>query len=668
MKVADEERTPPPRQLAVLMVAEDPAEDGILERHFAASGYLATIDCVSSPVAMRAALANRDYHAVIADYGVPELDAMRALDLLRESGRDIPFIVFSETISDEMAVAAMRAGAHDYVLKSNIGRLLPAIERGRQEVQGNRQRLLLKAAREEAAQSSRQREEELRSIYDHAAIGIQHISIEGRLRMVNPALENLLGYTRDELLAKTTEELTHPADRKPESLLLHSLFRGEREFYAMEKRYIHKDGSLRWVSVTSSLVKDAAGRAVSRATLVHDIAERKRAELLEEQLQQSQKLEILGQLAGSIAHDFNNLLSVMLGYAELLFEELPPADPRRTRVEQIEASVKSGAQLTGQLLAFSRKQPVIPQVIDLTKVVAEVQPMVALLLPPDIQVVVHCPPEVCPVWADSGRIQQVVLNLVTNARDAMQKKGGGRLVIDVSTLDLDEEYVQKHVPLAAGRYQMLAVSDTGHGMDTETLGHLFEPFFTTKERGKGTGLGLSTAYGIVKQFGGDICVDSKPGKGSVFKVYLPVANDPVHPVPVAPPVPQKLSGNETILLAEDSAPLRQLARELLLMNGYSVLEAADGVEALELSRVHEGQIDLLLTDIVMPRMRGTELAQYIAEQRPKTAIVFLSGFSEEVRLHVHSTSPVAIVQKPYTVNALLQTVRQALDGKQPEAS
>jgi CheY-like chemotaxis protein len=235
-------------------------------------------------------------------------------------------------------------------------------------------------------------------------------------------------------------------------------------------------------------------------------------------------------------------------------------------------------------------------------------------------------------------------------------------------LDLDEEYVQKHVPLAAGRYQMLAVSDTGLGMDTETLGHLFEPFFTTKERGKGTGLGLSTAYGIVKQFGGDICVDSKPGKGSVFKVYLPVANAPVHPVPVAPPVPQKLSGNETILLAEDSAPLRQLARELLLMNGYSVLEAADGVEALELSRVHEGQIDLLLTDIVMPRMRGTELAQYIAEQRPKTAIVFLSGFSEEVRLHVDSTSPVAIVQKPYTVNALLQTVRQALDGKQPEAS
>lgn len=648
------------------MVAEYPAEAEILNRHFTASGYRATIDCVADPVAMRAALANRDYHAVIAGYGVPELDAMPALDLLRQSGRDIPFIIFSATISDEMAVAAMRAGAHDYVLKSNIARLLPAIERGRQEVQGHRQMLALKVAREEAEELCRRSEEELSAIYRHAAIGIEHISLDGRLLMVNPAFENLLGYTNAELLAKAAAEITHPEDREREFLLLQSLLRGEREFYAIEKRFLHKDGSPRWVSVTSSLVRDADGRAVSRATVVQDIAERKRAELLEEKLQQSQKLEILGHLAGAIAHDFNNLLNVMLGYAELLFEELPPADPRRVRVQQIESSVKSGAKLTGQLLAFSRKQPLLIQVIDLTKVVDEVKPMVMRLLPPGIQLAVHCPPGECPVRADSGRMQQVILNLVTNARDAMQK--GGMLDIEVRTVELDEEYTQTHPPLAPGRFQMLAVSDTGDGMDTETLGHLFEPFFTTKASGKGTGLGLSTSYGIVKQCGGEIYVESKPGVGSVFKVYLPLVGDSVDQVPVAPPVPQKLSGNETILLVEDSAPLRQLARELLTMHGYSVLEAADGVEGLELSGSYKGHIHLLLADIVMPRMRGTELAQHIAKQRPQTAIVLLSGYSAEVLSHNESPSPVVIVQKPYTVIELLQTVRQALDGRQAKAA
>ena len=789
MNFAPEKRTPRPRQLYVLMV-EDAREDvELLERHFITSGYLATIDSVASPDAMREALANRDYHVVIADCGVAGLGVMSALSLLMQSGRDIPFIVLADTISDEMVVTALRGGSHDYVLKAHLGRLLPAIERGRQEVLGHVMKRAIKAARQEAEESTRiaesrlqgvinsamdaivsldaqerivvfnaaaermfgctaaealgasldrfiplqqrelhrqhirdfggsnattqemgslgrlsavrwngeqfpieasisqvlvgeeklftvilrdvsqrlrteealrQSEEELQAIYHHVAVGIEHASLEGRLLMVNPAFRNLLGYSGRELLGKTVEEITYPGDRGPESLLLESLLKRERDFYVMEKRYLHKDGSPRWVIVTSSLVRDADGEPSSRATIVQDIAERKRAEALEERLQQAQKLESLGQLAGSAAHDFNNLLSVILGNAELLFDELPQGDPRRARAEQIQTCVRSGVELTGQLRAFSRQQPMIPQVVDLKKLVAEMKPILLQLLPPGIDVAIHCPEETCPVKVAPERMQQVVLNLATNARDAM--RDGGRLGIEIRSVNLDEEWVQSHLPMAAGRYQMLAVSDTGPGMDPEILVHLFEPFFTTKENGKGRGLGLATVYGVVKQCGGDIWVDSKPGVGSSFQVYLPHADEPVEPAGSAAPVPNKLGGHETILLVEDSASLRRLAREALARQGYVVLEAADGIAALELSGTYDGQIQLLLTDIVMPRMRGTELAERIAEQRPRTGIIFLSGYAEEFLSHRNGASPVTLVQKPYAVSALLRTVRQVLDG------
>jgi len=799
MGQANEQKAPRPRQLYVLLVADSPADVELLERHFITSGYLATIDCVASAEAMRAALVNRDYHVVIADCAVRELGVMAALNLLRQSGRDIPFIVFSDTISDDTVVTALRAGSHDYVLKAHLGRLLPAIERGRQEVLGHAMKAAIKVAREEADESIRiaesrlqgvinsamdaivaldaqrrivvfnaaaerifgcsasealgssmdrfltpqhrellrehfrdfdasdvttqdvttralgsrgalsavrwngeqfpieatisqtlagdeklltvmlrdvsertntkealrQSEEELQAIYQHVAVGIEHSSLDGRLVMVNPAFEKLLGYGENELLGKTFEEITLAEDRAREAVLLASMLNGECDSYVMEKRYLHKNGTPRWVIVTSSLVKDAGGQALSRATIVQDIAERKRAELLEDRLHQVEKLESLGQLAGSVAHDFNNLLSVMLGCAELLIEELPEADPRRARVEQIQASVQSGVQLTGQLLAFSRKQPILPQVVDLKKVVTEMKPMLRQLLPSDIDMTIHCPEEICPVKVAPDRIQQVLLNLASNARDAMRE--GGNLEIEIRTIELDEECVQSHVPMAAGRYQMLAISDTGTGMDSEVMVHLFEPFFTTKEKGKGTGLGLASAYGVVKQCGGDIWVSSAPGAGSIFQVYLPNSEEPVAQAEAEGLVPGKLGGHETILLVEDSAPLRRLAQEVLAGQGYRVLEAADGMEALELSRTYEGHIDLLLTDIVMPRMRGTELAKRVAKQRPRTGIILLSGYAEEVLSHIKSVSRVLLLEKPFTMKMLLQKVRQVLDGMEKTA-
>lgn len=787
MNAGDEAELPNLKQLRVLMIEDSPEDAELLERHLTISGSQVSVHRVANSGDMRDALTNSDYDVVIADYNVPGFGAMPALKVLKQSGRDIPFIILSGTISDETAVAALRAGAHDYIVKGNLARLLPAVEREMQEAATRHQQRQTEAALREADKSLdvrearlqgiissamdaiisvdvnqriivfnqaaesmfgctaldvlgssldrflpsqyreihhehirrfgdagvtarsmqspgilnavrsngevfpveatisqvqaggkiftvilrditgrtrteealRQSEERLRAIYQHAAVGIEQIGMDGRLLMVNPAFRNLLGYGESELLGRTCEEITHPDDRERESQLVVSLLNGECESFSFEKRYLHKDGSPLWGSVTSSLVKDTAGQPLSRVTIIQDIAERKRAELLEEQLHQAQRLESLGQLAGSVAHDFNTLLNIVLGYAELLLYELPRDDPRRARAEQIEASAQSGAQLTRQLLAFSRKQAFVPQIIDLRKVVEDLQPMLQRLLPCDIELEVRCSGEPCPVKADSGRMQQVILNLVTNARDAMPQ--GGDLTIDVRTVELDESYVREHASMVPGRYEMLSVSDSGTGMDSETVARIFEPFFTTKPVGKGTGLGLATIYGIVKQSGGDIWVYSEPGVGSIFKVHLPHSNEAVKDAEPARPVPQQLGGSETILLVEDSGPLRELTRELLARAGYVVLEARDGFEAVKLSQSYEGEIHLLMTDVVMPKMRGPEVAKRIAEQRPHTAIVFLSGYTEDAVSEMDNAGRIAILEKPFTADALLQTARQLLD-------
>ena len=393
--------------------------------------------------------------------------------------------------------------------------------------------------------------------------------------------------------------------------------------------------------------------------ILRDITERMHSQLLEQQLQQAQKMEAIGRLAGGVAHDFNTLLNIMLGYSELLLSELPEYDRRRERVEQIERSAQTGAMLTKQLLAFSRKQPIAPQVIDLNKIVRDLEPMLRRLMRSDIAIEVHCSTEVCPVKVDPGQIQQVVLNLATNARDAMPN--GGNLTIEVRTVEVDDSYAQQHPSVTPGRYAMLAVSDNGTGMDRETVAHIFEPFFTTKATGKGTGLGLATVNGIAKQNGGDIWVYSEVGVGSIFKLHFPRSSQSVEVVERAAQAPTKLSGNETILLVEDSAPLRELTRELLSRQGYVILEASDGIEALELSEKHDGKIDLVITDVVMPRMRGTELAVEIVVQRPEIQVIVLSGYTEEAAWRLTDTRRVAILEKPYTSSTLLQTVRQRLD-------
>jgi two-component system, cell cycle sensor histidine kinase and response regulator CckA len=509
-----------------------------------------------------------------------------------------------------------------------------------------------------AEETLRHSEARFRSIYEQAGVGIAQVAFDGQLLMTNAALCRLLGYEESELRGKKIQEIVHQDDQVREAELLDAMLREHRQSFYIEKRYLHRDGSAVWVDVSSSLVNDSAGKPLYRISVIQNVTERKRAE---EQLKQAQKMEAIGRLAGGVAHDFNTLLNVMLGYSELLLAELPPPDARREKVMQIKNSADAAALLTRQLLAFSRKQAIVQEVLDLREVASKMTPILARLLRDDIVLTVKCSDEVCPVKVDPGQIQQLVLNLIANAGDAMPH--GGQVNIEVKAVELDETYVQLHPTVQAGRHVMLAISDTGTGMDAETVSHIFEPFFTTKEAGKGTGLGLATVYGIAKRNGGDIWVYSEPGVGTTFKVYLPLTSEALLK-PEAAKIESRGAGGggETILLVEDSAALRELTTVILTRDGYHILGAEDGVAALEVSASFEGKIHLVLTDVVMPRMRGPQLAEQILKQRPEIAVVFLSGYTEEAITQSDGITGFTLVEKPYTAEALLNSIRRALEN------
>lgn len=515
--------------------------------------------------------------------------------------------------------------------------------------------------RRESDEAIHTREAQLQGIISSAMDAIISVDEKQRIVVFNAAAEKMLLCPVSEALGSLLDRFTPAAFREIYAECVRDMqLSGStaRRMSSFGELLARRSNSEEFPIESTISQVDVAGQKLY-TIILRDITERRRAELLEQQLQQAQKMEAVGRLAGGVAHDFNTLLNIMMGYSELLLSELPEDDRRRERVEQIEKSAQTGAVLTKQLLAFSRKQVIAPQVTDLNRIVRELEPMLRRLLRSDITLDVHCSDEIYPVKVDPGQIQQVVLNLATNARDAMPS--GGNLTIEVRMVELDESYTHQHPTVAPGRYAMLAVSDNGTGMDRETVAHIFEPFFTTKASGKGTGLGLATVNGIMKQNGGDIWVYSEVGVGTIFKLHLPRSTESVAIAERVPHVPEKLSGNETILLVEDSAPLRELTKELLSREGYAILEAADGVEALEVSGNHAGAIHLMITDIIMPRMRGTDLALQLAIQRPEMPVVFLSGYTEEAVWKLIDTRRFAILEKPYTSVTLLRTVRHKLD-------
>jgi two-component system, cell cycle sensor histidine kinase and response regulator CckA len=388
-----------------------------------------------------------------------------------------------------------------------------------------------------------------------------------------------------------------------------------------------------------------------------DVSDRKR---LEQQLIQSQKMEAVGRLAGGVAHDFNNLLTAISGYNELVLSQLPPGDPRRGHAEEIRRAADRAAGLTQQLLAYSRRQVLEPKVLDLNAVVSSMEKMLRRLIGEDVELATMQQPGLWPVRADPGQLEQVVLNLAVNARDAMPR--GGRLQIATGNVAVDAASALSGVALVPGDYAVLTVADNGLGMTPEVKARLFEPFFTTKEKGKGTGLGLSTVYGIVKQSGGYIWVDSEPGRGTAFRVYLPRCHaepDRLEPPPASPE--STTAGSETILLVEDEPEVRNLVEKLLAMQGYTVLVAASPSEALQLCEKERRRIDLLLTDVVMPDMSGRELARRLEPSRPEMRVLYMSGYTEDaIGRHGVLDPEIAFLQKPFSPDALARKVREGL--------
>jgi two-component system cell cycle sensor histidine kinase/response regulator CckA len=645
--------------LRVLLVEDSPSDAKLVSQALGRIGRPLELERVETAEAMRAALSEKTWDLVISDWSMPKFTAPGALALLRSFGLDLPFIIVSGTIGEETAADAMRTGANDYVLKDKLGRLVPAVERELRECKE-------RAERRRAEDALRQSEARYRRLAESGVIGIIIRDVNGSILDANDAYAKMVGYSREQLLEGGLRwtDLTPPELRHLDEQALTQL-EATGVASPWETESLRSDGihvpvlvgmamldhprCIAFMVDLSGRKRAEAGRALAEAALRRS----------EEQLRQAQKMEAVGRLAGGVAHDFNNVLSVILSYAELILAGLKANDPLGDDIGQIRSAAARAAGLTRQLLMFSRHQVFEPRVLDLNEVLAGMEKMLQRILGEDVELVFVNGKSSGYVRTDPSHIEQVILNLVVNARDAMPT--GGKLTVGVSDVVLEEDFAASHVPARAGAYVMLAVSDTGTGIDKATQARIFEPFFTTKELGKGTGLGLSTVFGIVQQSGGHIGLFSEPGLGTTFEIYLPRV-DAAKDVAKAQIEPSTLRGTETILLVEDEEQVRVVAAQALRRQGYRVLPAQHAGEALLLCERFPDKIDLLVTDVVMPQMSGPELARRLDTVRPDLKVLFMSGYTDDsIIRHGVVELEFAYIQKPITPATLTKKVREVLD-------
>jgi len=516
-------------------------------------------------------------------------------------------------------------------------------------------------ARKRAEATLRLRE----SAIDAVSQGILITEPDGDHRIVyaSPGFARMTGYASADVIGKNCRFLQSRATDRAALATLREAIEEERAC-TVELLNFRQDGTAFWNNVAVSPIREADGRLTGFVGVQSDVTQRRR---LEAQFLQAQKMEAVGRLAGGVAHDFNNVLCVILSYADLVSEDLKPEDPLRADVGAITVAAKRAAELTRQLLTFSRQQVVDTRVLNLNAVLDEMEPMLNRLLGADIELTILSGLAPWSVRADAGQIEQVVMNLAVNARDAMPL--GGQLTVETSNVEFDAEYARVHHEVEPGAYVLLAVSDTGVGMSGAVMARVFEPFFTTKEQGKGTGLGLATVFGIVKQSGGHVFVYSEPGHGTTFKIYLPRASGNLDTAPLPTSTIPEQHGVGTVLLVEDEDQVRVLARTILRRKGYTVLDAQNGGEAMLVCEQHAGNIDLLLTDVVLPRMSGRQLAERLAVVRPSMKVLYMSGYTDDAILqHGLINSGVAFLQKPFTPTSLARKVHEVLQKSRAESN
>ena len=627
----------------VLYVEDSPQDAKLCSRQLEHAGYKPVIDIVSSAEEFEKALSEKSYDIVLADYNLPSWSGMAALETLQREGRDIPFILVTGTVGEEVAVECIKRGATDYVLKDRAARLPLAIERALEE----------KRIREERRLAERSRDL-LAAIVQSSDDAIISTDLEGAIVSWNRGAERMYGYLGDEVRTKPISML-FPADGGDELRAIREASANGESLDHRETKGKRKDGAIIDVSVTISRIDSVGGAPAGASMIARDITEHKR---LQKEFFVTQKMDAIGRLAAGVAHDFNNLLTVIASYSAIILADMSEDDEMYAGLREIEKAGEKAAALTRQLLAFCRKQVLEPKVLNINATVADMDRMLRRLIGEDIDLVTILDPALGSIKADPGHIEQVIMNLAVNARDAMVS--GGKLTIETANVEFDTAYTHRHVAVSPGAYVLLAMTDTGTGMDDETQARIFEPFFTTKGPGEGTGLGLATVYGIVQQSAGSILVYSEPGHGTSFKVYLPRIQE----VPAARESSADVSpsqGTETILVVEDEDVIRAMICGVLKKSGYTVLEAKNGSEALLIAERHSSGIDLMISDVVMPSMGGGELAERLTASRPDTKVLFMSGYTNNAIIaHGVLTANTAFLEKPFVPRMLARKVQEVL--------
>ncbi|MGE3956414.1 MAG: response regulator [Vicinamibacterales bacterium] len=636
--------------LRVLIVDDSNADAELTVRELSRGGFTVDWRRVDRADTLAGALRDGSWDVVLSDFKMPQFSGLEALSVVHATGQDLPFILVSGAVGEDLAVEIMRAGAHDYVSKERLFRLAPAVLREMREAQTRR--------------AHQRAEHELRKM----ALVVEQIpsvvvitDLEGRIEYANPRFTELTGYTLDEVLGRNPNILKSGTTPPEEYRVLWETIRSGHEWRGTFHQR-RKDGSIYQEEAVIRPMRDAYGRITHYLKVGEDVTAR---HALEQQFRQAQKMEAVGRLAGGVAHDFNNLLTVISGFTEMAMTGLAGDDPLRKDLEQVALAGERGAALTRQLLAFSRKQALEPVPFVLGKVVREAESMVRRLVGEDVSISLRADEgEAGTILAEPGQIEQVLMNLVVNARDAMPT--GGRLAITTSNRTLDFEDAAIHVGTSPGPYSVLTVADTGHGMSDEVLSRIFEPFFTTKGTGKGSGLGLSTVYGIVTQLGGTIEVASTPGSGTRFDVFFPVSTNAGAGVQGAGSGAPDVAGTETILVVDDEGPVARFAQRVLATAGYTVLGANHAGEALVVSEKYQSAIQLVLTDVIMPQMSGRELADRLTRSRHDLRVLYMSGYTDDILNDNNALTPERqLIRKPFTADVLLRKVREVLDQPTP---
>jgi two-component system cell cycle sensor histidine kinase/response regulator CckA len=636
--------------LNLLLIEDSIADAELVVHELGRHGYDLAVERVSSAEALAAALPARAWDLAISDHALPGLDSAQALEIIRQVSPGLPFIILSGAIPEAAAVAAMKAGARDVVSKGNLSRLGPVVDRELQEAS-------TRHLQREGADALLATEARTRAIFDSALDGVIAIDETGAVVEFNPAAEAMFGHPRSEIIGREMAGLLLPPTERDAHRrgLAHFLATGEGPILGrrLELTGLRRDGSEFPIELSVAHTR-VRGASLFTGT-VRDLTEQRRLEL---QLRQAQRLESVGRLAGGIAHDFNNVLTAIIGFTDLIADDLEPGNPSRPNVDEIRSAAHRAEKLVGQLLAFSRQQILRVELVDPADIVRRLAPMLNRLIGEDVEFSLPRPTDLWSIEVDPGQLEQVIVNLAVNARDAMPL--GGRLTIETANVELDSGYASSHPDVTPGPHVMLAVSDTGVGMDPGTQAQIFEPFFTTKEAGRGTGLGLATVFGIVKQSGGHIWVYSEAAEGTTFRLYFPRAARRAE-APAAEPRtrPSASRGTETILVAEDESVLRDLIRIVLERLGYRVLVATDAASAIEL--FGSERVDLVLTDVVMPGLSGPDLAEAIRMRAPTIRVLYMSGYTVGALERHGQIAREALLEKPFTPQSLGQAVRWALD-------